>query len=593
MIRKRPVAALLAAATVGIGTAAANAATTPAASGAGTFVNGGGTVGFSFDASGVGPDATGSMTIEDHGTLTGHIACLAIHGNEAMVQAQIDSSPIEPGHAGSVGNYIYLDVTDSPGGDSASVAYGSGTATSCFPSGSSYPLTSGDVALAGGDTTPPDISAGITGPLGNAGWYTGDVQVAWTLSEPESWIWGKQGCADADVVTDGQTTLSCAASSSGGRVTKSVTIRRDATPPTVSGAADRAPNANGWYGSDVLVRFACHDALSGVASCPTAVTIGEGSNQSASGTATDVAGNSAGTSVAGLNVDETAPTIAAAPDRAPNANGWYDADVVIGFVCGDALSGVASCTKALTLGEGVNQSASGTATDLAENSAGTSVHGVNVDETAPTIAAAPDRAPNANGWYDADVAVGFTCGDALSGVVSCPAAVTVGEGANQSVSRTTTDRAGNTAHATVDGLNVDETAPVVTIGGNGGSYTIADDVAISCSATDALSGIADDGCADVNGPAWTFGLGTTKRSVTVTDRAGNATTATVSFTVTADAHSLAELLEQQLPAGLANSLGAKVKSGQVNAFDHEVDAQTGKAIDPALAVLLKEAAAGL
>jgi hypothetical protein len=36
-----------------------------------------------------------------------------------------------------------------------------------------------------------------------------------------------------------------------------------------------------------------------------------------------------------------------------------------------------------------------------------------------------------------------------------------------------------------------------------------------------------------------------------------------------------------------------VKSGQVNAFDHEVDAQTGKAIDPALAVLLKEAAAGL
>jgi len=515
---RKPVAALAAAAALAIGAGAAHAATTPTATGAGSFVDGGGTVTFSFDASGLGPSATGSMTIEDHGTLSGHIACLAVHGDEAMVQAQIDSSPLDPGHAGSVGNYIYLDVTDSPDGDAAFVSYGGGTASNCFPfNAPSYPLTSGGVTLTGGDVTPPDISAAVTGPLGNAGWYTGDVHVGWTLLEPESWMWAEQGCGDTDVTTDGLTTLTCSAQSAGGRGSKTVQILRDATPPTISGAADRAPNANGWYTSDVVVGFTCRDALSGVAACTKPVTLGEGTNQSVSGTATDRAGNSANAAVGGLNVDETAPTITGAADRAPNANGWYSSDVVVGFTCADALSGVATCTTPVTVGEGASQSASGGATD----------------------------------------------------------------------------RAGNHATASVGGLNVDETAPLVSYTGNRGSYTIADDVAITCSATDALSGVAGGACSGISGPAWTFGLGTTTRSATATDLAGNIGSASATFTVTADASSLVALIGDQLPAGLANSLAAKLKSGNVKAFDNEVDAQTGKSIDPALAALLKKAAAGL
>ena len=60
------------------------------------------------------------------------------------------------------------------------------------------------------------------------------------------------------------------------------------------------------------------------------------------GTAVDTAGNSA-TDTADVSIDQVEPTIAGAPDRAANGNGWYDADVTVSFACADALSGVASC----------------------------------------------------------------------------------------------------------------------------------------------------------------------------------------------------------------------------------------------------------
>src|SRR5207248_5266304 len=136
--------------------------------------------------------------------------------------------------------------------------------------------------------------------------------------------------------------------------------------------------------------------------------------------AADKAGNTASATVAGINVDRTAPTISAAPDRAANGNGWYRAPVTVAFSCSDALSGLASCSSPATLtGEGAGQSATGAAADKAGNTASATQAGVNVDLTPPTISGTADRAPNAAGWYNADVTVGFTCGDNLSGVASC------------------------------------------------------------------------------------------------------------------------------------------------------------------------------
>ena len=94
----------------------------------------------------------------------------------------------------------------------------------------------------------------------------------------------------------------------------------DKTPPTISGAPDRAANTFNWYKAPVTVTFTCTDPnpangrageQSGIASCTAPVTVSsEGTNQSVPGTAFDVARNSNNTTVSGINIDTTAPTIA-------------------------------------------------------------------------------------------------------------------------------------------------------------------------------------------------------------------------------------------------------------------------------------------
>ena len=162
------------------------------------------------------------------------------------------------------------------------------------------------------DTTPPVITPNVSGTLGNNGWYTSDVTVTWAVSDPESSISSSSGCGPTTINTDtsGQT-LTCTATSAGGTSSQSVTIKRDATPPTISGS--RSPDANtfGWNNGDVAVSFTCGDNLSGVATCgPDTTLSSEGAGQSATGNVTDNAGNTgASATVSDINIDLTAPTV--------------------------------------------------------------------------------------------------------------------------------------------------------------------------------------------------------------------------------------------------------------------------------------------
>ncbi len=44
------------------------------------------------------------------------------------------------------------------------------------------------------DTTPPLITAEVSGTKGNNGWYTSDVSVSWQVSDPDSSISSTSGC---------------------------------------------------------------------------------------------------------------------------------------------------------------------------------------------------------------------------------------------------------------------------------------------------------------------------------------------------------------------------------------------------------------
>ena len=149
------------------------------------------------------------------------------------------------------------------------------------------------------------------------------------------------------------------------------------------------------------------------------------------------------------------------------------------------------CPAAQTLSsDGANQSVSATVTDLAGNSS--SVDGERHQHRPGTAHdhRRSDRAANANGWYNAPVTVTFTCGDALAGVASCNAPVTVStDGANQSVTGSATDKAGNAATATVSGINIDRIAPTITATPNDGVWRKGP-VTVHFTCADDRSGVA-------------------------------------------------------------------------------------------------------
>jgi hypothetical protein len=127
-------------------------------------------------------------------------------------------------------------------------------------------------------------------------------------------------------------------------VKTTVNVKRDATPPTVRGSADRGPDANGWYTREIKIEFSGSDALSGVSGCSSSASYSGPDSGAAriSGTCTDGAGNAGSTNYE-VKYDATPPTVAAKAERQPDANGWYNHAVKVAFLGTDTVSGVDTC----------------------------------------------------------------------------------------------------------------------------------------------------------------------------------------------------------------------------------------------------------
>jgi alpha-tubulin suppressor-like RCC1 family protein len=166
-------------------------------------------------------------------------------------------------------------------------------------------------------------------------------------------------------------------------------------------------------------------------------------------------------------------------------------------------SGSAIYSAPLTLGSSAMvraiASEPGWADSLVNNQAYT------IDSIGPVITATYFPSPNAAGWNHGPVEVSFFCTDAVTGVQSCPAPVTVSnEGEGQQVTVTATDVAGNQSSTTV-GVNIDFTSPTVTVSTpTDGSVTTGNSIAMVAAVSDALSGAATATC---NGTAATLSNG--------------------------------------------------------------------------------------
>lgn len=298
-------------------------------------------------------------------------------------------------------------------------------------------------------------------PENCSGWYTTNVTVQWT------WDAGglPQNCPFLTISTDtAGTPVSCSVSFNGDPArTLQVIIRRDATPPQVTGIAPaRPPDAAGWYNRPVAIAVAGSDATSGIASCTSPQYTGpDGASREVTGTCTDAAGNTSAPAVTTLKYDATPPAVTAAPARDPDANGWYNHTVAITASGTDPVSGIATCSSASYSGpDSSAASVKATCIDNAGNVSAPAEATLKYDSTAPAVAAMVDGRPGARGWYRTPLKVTFAGTDATSGVASCTPPVTYKgpDGDAVTLVGTCRDAAGNSGEASA-AFKYDATAP--------------------------------------------------------------------------------------------------------------------------------------
>lgn len=392
------------------------------------------------------------------------------------------------------------------------------------------------------DATAPVITPG---DMNSQDWRNGSLSQSFAASDAMSGIvsadesftlTASADSANSTTPTSDSRTVTDAA---GNSTTRTVSAWIDTVAPEVS--PDSLVDST-WRKTDLSEDFQSSDALSGLADQADANFTLTASEESAdkdtptvvSRTVHDVAGNATTRTLSAL-IDRTAPQVT--PDNVVNTN-WRNTDLTEGFGASDRLSGLADSADAMfsltaseeSVDENTPTVVSRTVSDVVGNETTRTLSAL-IDKTAPTVS--PSSVVSTT-WRSTDLSEEFRASDGLSGLAdSADASFSLTaseESADENtptvVSKIVYDRAGNAIERSVSAL-IDKTGPTgVAINGGpqaGGKYFPNNVPQATCSAGDALSGVAADGCV-VSG--YSTAVGTHTLVATATDRAGNVTQVT-------------------------------------------------------------------
>ena len=176
-----------------------------------------------------------------------------------------------------------------PEADTSSVGLGIIVCTATDNAGNS---ALGQVSYTVVDGTSPQITPNVSGTLGDNNWYTSDVNVTWTVTDPDSQITSTSGCGPTPLTAETTgTNVQCQATSGGGSTISLLTIKIDKTDPTLAPTVTPNPVAQG---ETATAAANATDAISSIASqgcgTPSTATLGPATVDC---TATDNAGNTA------------------------------------------------------------------------------------------------------------------------------------------------------------------------------------------------------------------------------------------------------------------------------------------------------------
>ena len=238
-----------------------------------------------------------------------------------------------------------------------------------------------------------------------------------------------------------------------------------------------------------------------------------------------------------------------------------------------------------------------------------------------TAAVQPEQPDGANGWYVHPITMQLLAEDRHSGIARSEYRMdgdgdwlpysgpfTINRDGSYAVSFRSSDRTGNVETPQTIAVNLDQTAPSITVSlpDSNGTYDDSGDLTPLIEVKDNLSGVdrstitvTVDTYAHPNRtaiPLYMLPPGTHTLVASATDKAGNKASAAIQFETVTGIPTLMALVNRFAGSkeidqpGIANSLLAKLRDGNVKPFIHEVEAQTGKHISGAAAsILLRDA----
>lgn len=232
------------------------------------------------------------------------------------------------------------------------------------------------------------------------------------------------------------------------------------------------------------------------------------------------------------SVDSLSPYVLGSQTINANTNGWHKQDVTINWTATDPAPSSGTPTQppaTVADREGEQAYTSAPSCDPAGNCATGSLT-VKLDKSAPEIIATLSAPATVDGWHNAPVTVSFNCSDAVSGIDSCTAPVTVSDNGGTIITGTATDKAGNTMSINVI-VAIDKDKPTVTQSVSPSANAAGwhkSDVTVAASCQDAISGILSCEPASTVLSAETTTAGQTVNA-TATDRAGNVQSASTTI----------------------------------------------------------------
>lgn len=197
------------------------------------------------------------------------------------------------------------------------------------------------------DLTPPVIHGAASPAPPASGWYTSPVSVTFTCTDALSGVapGNPTGATTLSADTNGSVVNGACRDVAGNVANAGIgPIRIDRTPPGIQFQSVSPVDSAGWANGPVTVTWSCTDSGSGpVSATVTRQVSGPGTNLSATGTCTDVAGNSASNTHSGIQIDTTPPLVRFV---SPVDGFTYPlgSQAVASFSCSDNQSGIASCS---------------------------------------------------------------------------------------------------------------------------------------------------------------------------------------------------------------------------------------------------------